>query len=216
MNTQDFEKTLEYTVHLEQNKSEDEKPAKLQVTKLKKSCEPETKFNPPSKLPTVSPQIKFSSISERRPEDAVAKINPSINPPIVRYPTIPERKTEETVKPNAFRTAKEQLVSAHTIITLLLMHTGFELDENFTYRLLIKKRKMLVGTVTQLQMLPPWAAAQSLSVVIVVVCTALSFFLLKMQKQMKGKIMVPKTRMLEIVEIMIPKKLLVSNILVAC
>lgn len=94
------------------------------------------------------------------------------------------------------------------------MHTGFELDENFTYRLLIKKRRMLVGTVTQLQMLPPWAAAQSLSAAIVVVCTALSFFLLKMQKQMKGKIMVPKTRMLEIVEIMILKKLLVS-ILVA-
>ena len=56
---------------------------------------------------------------------------------------------------------------------------------------------------------PLWPAAPRPSAV-AGVCIVLSFFLLKMQEQMKVKIVVEKKQMLEIVEIMTPKKFLVG------
>ena len=113
-NTQDFEKTMEFTVHLEQNRPETEKPPILQVTKLKIS-EPEFKFNPPSKCQPVNPHAKFPTNFDRRSEETVSKQNPTGNLNQARYPNILERKTEEVAKANAFRTAKEQLVLNYLI-----------------------------------------------------------------------------------------------------
>ena len=118
-NTQDFEKTIEFSVQLERNKNENEKSTKLQVTKLK-TCEPEFKSNPTQKPPIVYPQVKISSLSEIRAEDTAedtgfaAKKYPTVYPQI-RFPVKSEIKADDTVKPNnPFRTAKEQLVSSPT------------------------------------------------------------------------------------------------------
>lgn len=104
---------MEYAVHLEKNKSEDERSANLQVTKLK-PCDPEFKSNVMQQKPApLNPQVRVSSVPERRAECIPAKVNPTTSKviPQIRCPTKSEKKTEEIVKHNPFRTAKEQLVN---------------------------------------------------------------------------------------------------------
>ncbi|KAI9558589.1 hypothetical protein GHT06_015377 [Daphnia sinensis] len=111
-NIQDFEKALEFSVQLEKNKSEEERSAKLQITKLK-PCEPESKLNVTLQKSVPSyPQVRLSSISEKRAESVATKVYPTSSKvsPQIRCPTNSEIKAEEIFKPNPFRTAKEQLV----------------------------------------------------------------------------------------------------------
>ncbi|XP_057369080.1 fidgetin-like protein 1 isoform X2 [Daphnia carinata] len=93
-NIQDFEKALEFSVQLERNKNEEERSAKLQ------------KPVPPN------PQVRLSSISEKRAEVIATKVYPTSSKvsPQIKCPTNSETKPEEIVKPNPFRTAKEQLI----------------------------------------------------------------------------------------------------------
>lgn len=111
-NIPDFEKALEFSVQLEKNRSEEEKSTKLQVTKLK-PCEPEFKLNVTlQKHVPPYPQVRLSSISEKRIEGVTTKVYPTSSKvsPQIRCSMSSETKTEEIVKPNPFRTAKEQLI----------------------------------------------------------------------------------------------------------
>lgn len=104
---------MEFSVQLEKNRSEEEKSTKLQVTKLK-PCEPEFKLNVTlQKHVPPYPQVRLSSISEKRIEGVTTKVYPTSSKvsPQIRCSMSSETKTEEIVKPNPFRTAKEQLVS---------------------------------------------------------------------------------------------------------
>lgn len=115
----------------EHNKVEEDKSVVSHVTKLKQ-IETEYKANPTSKLYPTNPQSKLPNLVEKKNDDflrTVATSNsfnrfatnsdkkceetlsaaPAINQQN-RFPSILEKKTEEQAKPNAFRTAKEQLV----------------------------------------------------------------------------------------------------------